>query len=390
MTFSCGLRIIHSSSKQKRSQQPRAIILPVLIFVGGPERSLPPIAFGGGVSNTKIVTLQRHILEEQTTNFPSAHGDFTAMMLDLALAIKMISREVTKAGLVEILGATENQNVHGETVMKLDMFAHERIFKAMDHGGNLCCMASEEVEGLIKIPDHFEKGKYVLVFDPLDGSSNIDKNVSIGTIFAIYRRKTESGDGTLEDVLQPGPEQVAAGYVVYGSSTMLVYSTGSGVHGFTLDPSVGEFLLSHPNMRIPDRGKVYSINEGNSKYWDEGTKQFVDWIKERDPETNRPYSLRYIGSLVSDFHRNLITGGIFIYPLDHRDPANPKPKLRLVYEANPLAFIVEQAGGVATTGEQRILDIVPKGLHERVPLVIGSKCEVEQYCDFYKKARVPV
>ena len=342
------------------------------------------------MSKTKIVTLQRHILEEESIHSPNAKGDFTRMMLDLALAIKMISREVTKAGLVEILGATEDQNVHGETVMKLDMFAQERIFKAMDHGGQLCCMASEEVEGLIKIPDQFEKGNYILVFDPLDGSSNIDKNVSIGTIFAIYRRKTASGDGTLEDVLQAGTEQVAAGYVVYGSSTMLVYSTGSGVHGFTLDPSVGEFLLSHPNMRIPDRGKYYSINEGNSKFWDEGTKRFVDWLKERDPATHRPYSLRYIGSMVSDFHRNLITGGIFIYPLDHRDPKNPKPKLRLVYECNPLAFIVEQAGGLATTGEQRILEVVPTGLHQRVPLVIGSKFEVEKYLEFYSKAAVAV
>lgn len=338
----------------------------------------------------KLVTLQRHILEEQTSRFPSAKGDFTRLMWDLTLAIKIISRETTKAGLVEILGTTDQENVHGETVMKLDEYAQDRLFKAMDHGGHLCCMASEEVEDLIKIPDQFEKGNYVLVFDPLDGSSNIDKNVSIGTIFAIYRRKTESGDGTLEDVLQKGTEQVCAGYVVYGSSTMLVYTTGAGVHGFTLDPSVGEFLLSHENIKIPEKGKTYSINEGNANFWDEGTKAYVSWLKERDKETSRPYSLRYIGSLVADFHRNLLAGGIFMYPLDRKDPAKPKPKLRLVYEANPLAFIVEQAGGKATTGEERILDVTPTGLHQRVPLVIGSKYDVDKYCEFYNQAKATV
>ncbi len=342
------------------------------------------------MSQGKLVTLQRHILEEQTSRFPDARGDFTRLMWDLTLAIKIISRETTKAGLVEILGTTDQENVHGETVMKLDEYAQDKLFKAMDHGGHLCCMASEEVEELIKIPDQFEKGNYVLVFDPLDGSSNIDKNVSIGTIFAIYRRVTESGDGTLADVLQKGTEQVCAGYVVYGSSTMLVYTTGVGVHGFTLDPSVGEFLLSHENIKIPDKGKTYSINEGNSLFWDEGTKGYVNWLKERDQETSRPYSLRYIGSLVADFHRNLLAGGIFMYPLDRKDPAKPKPKLRLVYEANPLAFIVEQAGGKATTGDERILDLTPTGLHQRVPLVIGSKYDVDKYCEFYHAAKATV
>jgi fructose-1,6-bisphosphatase I len=336
---------------------------------------------------SKLVTLQRHILEEQQARFPHAAGEFTRLMMDLTLAVKIISREVNKAGLVEILGMTDDENVHGEQVTKLDVYAQERIYKAMDHGGHLCCMASEEVEELIPIPARFNKGNYVLVFDPLDGSSNIDKNVSIGTIFGVYRRVTMSGDGTLQDVLQCGKELVAAGYVVYGSSTMLVYSTGDGVHGFTLDPSVGEFLLSHPNIKCPDRGPTYSINEGNSLFWDQGTKDFVNWLKERDKETKRPYGLRYIGSLVADFHRNLMTGGIFMYPLDHKDPANPKPKLRLVYEANPMAFLVEQAGGKATTGSERILDIKPNALHQRVPLVIGSPYEVDKYCEFYKAAQ---
>ena len=340
--------------------------------------------------NTKIITLMRHILEEQQSRFPAAKGDFTRMMMDLALAFKIISVEVNKAGLVEILGATDEENIQGETVMKLDAFAQDRIFKAMDHGGHLCCMASEEVEGLIQIPDKFEKGKYVLVFDPLDGSSNIDKNVSIGTIFGIYRRRTESGDGTLEDVLQKGCEQVAAGYVVYGSSTILVYTTGEGVHGFTLDPSVGEFLLSHPDIRIPAKGKTYSANEGNFHSWDKGTKDYIQFLKESDPASKRPYSARYIGSLVADFHRNLLAGGIFLYPADCKDPQKPKPKLRLVYEANPLAFIVEQAGGKASTGTERILDVQPTGLHQRVPLIIGSSQDVDQYCEFFKQARATV
>lgn len=339
--------------------------------------------------NTKLVTLNRHILEEQTA-FPDAKGDFTSLMMDLTLAFKIISREVNKAGLVEILGATDEENIQGETVMKLDAFAQDRIFKAMDHGGNLCCMASEEVEHIIPIPAKFAKGNYILVFDPLDGSSNIDKNVSIGTIFGVFRRVTSAGDGKLEDVLQKGCKQVAAGYVVYGSSTILVYSTGSGVHGFTLDPSVGEFLLSHPDMRIPHKGKTYSINEGNYNTWDEGTKAYIQSLKEEDKATQRPYGLRYIGSLVADFHRNLMAGGIFLYPSNCKDPKNPKPKLRLVYEANPLAFLVEAAGGKASTGTQRILDLQPTALHERVPLIIGSTYDVDQYCQFVAGAGATV
>ncbi|MFA5507760.1 MAG: class 1 fructose-bisphosphatase [Vulcanimicrobiota bacterium] len=337
------------------------------------------------MADGKLVTLTRHLIEEQK-KYPDSRGEFSNMFLDLTLAMKIISREVMKAGLVNILGETSDTNIQGETVMKLDRFADDRIFKAMDHGGHLCCMASEECENLIKIPSRFSKGDYVLVFDPLDGSSNIDKNVSIGTIFAVLKRVTKGGgDGTLEDALQPGLKQVAAGYCIFGSSTMLVYTTGSGVHGFTLDPSVGEFLLSHENIQCPRQGKTYSINEGNSLFWDQGTKDFVNFLKQQDAETGRPYSLRYIGSLVADFHRNLLAGGVFLYPVDYKNPKKPSPKLRLLYEAAPLAFIAEQAGGKASTGNQRIMELTPNSLHERVPLVIGSSWEVEKYEEFYQK-----
>ncbi len=333
----------------------------------------------------KTITLTRHILEEQTRH-QEARGDFSRMLWDLTIALKIISREVNKAGLVEILGATEEENVHGETVMKLDQYADDRIFKAMDHGGHLCCMASEEHEKLIPIPSRFELGDYILLFDPLDGSSNIDKNVSIGTIFSILRRpKGRIGPGTLEDVLQAGSRQVAAGYVIYGSSTMLVYTTGVGVHGFTLDPSVGEFLLSHPDIKVPEKGKTYSANEGNYCYWDQGTQAYIDFLKQPNEQFGTPYSQRYIGSLVADFHRNLLTGGVFLYPSSSKGSEGPKPKLRLLYEASPLAFIIEQAGGLATDGFQRILDIEPEELHQRVPLVIGSKWEVEKYHEFYRQ-----
>lgn len=243
-------------------------------------------------------------------------------------------------------------------------------------------MASEENDEVIPIPEQFPKGKYVLLFDPLDGSSNIDANVSIGTIFSIHRKKTDGENGTLEDCLQKGADQVAAGYIIYGSSTMLVFTTGQGVNGYTLDPSVGEFILSHIDIKTPPKGKIYSVNEGNSRFWDEGTKKYIDSLKEKDSATSRPYSLRYIGSLVADFHRNLLYGGIFLYPTDCKDPDKPKGKLRLLYEASPLAFIVEQAGGLATTGKENIMDIVPTELHQRVPLIIGSREDVLTYQKF--------
>ncbi len=327
-------------------------------------------------------TIGRHLVGQERA-FPEATGEFTNLLWDLTIAFKIISKEVNKAGLAEILGLTGRENVHGEEVQQLDEFAHETIYKAMDHGGHLCLMASEEHEEILPIPDRFKKGKYILIFDPLDGSSNIDVNVSIGSIFSILRKQSPGEDGTLEDCLQPGYRQVAAGYVIYGSSTMLVYTSGQGVFGFTLDPSIGEFLISNADIKTPARGKVYSINESYSNYWDEGTRRFIEHIKAG--KAGRAYSGRYIGSLVADFHRNLLRGGIFLYPAISKEPGKPKPKLRILYEASPLAFIVEQAGGKASTGRERILDIEPRKLHQRVPLVIGSREDVQLYERFFQE-----
>jgi fructose-1,6-bisphosphatase I len=328
---------------------------------------------------SKIKTVQQHILDEERL-YPGATGDFTALLTSLTLAAKIISREVNQAGLVRILGDTGEINVHGEAVQKLDEFAQQTIYRAMGHSGHLCVMASEESEGVIPIPDGGKRGRYVLMFDPLDGSSNIDVNASIGTIFSIHRKiTTHALDGNIEDCLQRGTEQLAAGYFIYGSSTMMVYTTGHGVNGFTLDPSLGEFLLSHENIKIPKRGRIYSINEGNINQWDEGTRRYVEHVKQENKSDGRPYSLRYIGSLVADFHRNLLKGGIFLYP-------GPKGKLRLLYEASPLAMVVEQAGGTASTGSQRILDVIPESLHQRVPLIIGSTDDVRLYEKFCRDA----
>jgi len=321
----------------------------------------------------KIITLTRHIIAEQR-KYPEATGEFTNLMNDLCFAAKRISYHINKAGLLDVIGAAGKINVQGEQVQKLDVFAHETMVKALDHGGNLCCMASEEEEDLIPIPKPFPVGKYVCLFDPLDGSLNIDANVSVGTIFSIYRRITPDGTpGTLADLLQAGAKQICAGYVVYGSSTMLVYTTGYGVHGFTLDPSYGEFLLSNPDIRIPKKGSIYSVNESNYDYWDDTIKQYIRYIKETDPETGRPLNSRYIGTMVSDIHRNLLYGGIYLYPASSKTPHG---KLRLMYEANPMAFIVEQAGGRASDGRSDILKINPRELHQRVPLFIGSKEDV--------------
>ncbi len=316
-----------------------------------------------------VVTLGRFIIEQERLH-PGATGALSSILYDLTLAAKLIHREVSKAGLVDILGMAGKENVHGEEVRKLDEYAHDVVFNAMDHGGHLCVMASEEEEGLIQIPAKFPVGDYVLLFDPLDGSSNIDANISIGTIFSIHRRVSEGRDGTLQDCLQAGSHQVAAGYVMYGSSTVLVYTTGNGVHGFTLDPSIGEFLLSHPEIRIPEPGKkIYSVNEGNYSRWSEGQKALIGHFR-GDDGNGGGFSHRYVGSLVADFHRTLLYGGAFMYP---GDTNSPRGKLRLLYEAAPLALICYQAGGRATDGTRDILAIQPESLHERTPLYMGNR-----------------
>jgi fructose-1,6-bisphosphatase I len=335
------------------------------------------------MSQNKVITIERHIIEGERAH-PGATGNFSGLLRDLTLAFKVIWREVSKAGLVNILGSVGRENIHGDQVKKLDVFADETIYKAMDYGGHLCVMASEENEDVLHIPEHYPTGKYVLIYDPLDGSSNIDANATIGTIISIYRRVTPSGKGSMADCLQPGYKQVAAGYVIYGSSTMLVYTTGDGVHGFTLDPAIGEFLLSHENIRIPRRGKIYSVNEGNTHRWSEGMKRYINHLQEEDKETGRPYSSRYIGSLVGDIHRTLLYGGIFLYPADAK---NPEGKLRLMYEGNPMAFLLEQAGGRASNGCQRILDIQPKTLHQRTPLFLGSEEDVITAEEFVQDKR---
>jgi fructose-1,6-bisphosphatase I len=327
-----------------------------------------------------IRTVQQHILDEERLH-PEATGHFTSILTSLIVAAKIISRDVNRAGLTKtVLGETDDVNVYGETVMRLDAYAENTLYRAMGSTGMLCAMASEESEGVIRLPEGKPRGNYVLLYDPLDGSSNIDVNTSIGTIFSIHRRVTSGEDGTELDCLQPGFKQAGAGYFIYGSSTMMVYTTGHGVHGFTLDPALGEFLLSHENIRMPEKGKIYSINEGNESRWDDAARRYVRHLKEVDEAGGRPYSMRYIGSLVADFHRNLLKGGIFLYP-------GPKPKLRLLYEAAPLAMVAEQAGGLATTGTERILDIEPASLQMRVPLVIGSRSDVGCYLEFVSGAR---
>jgi fructose-1,6-bisphosphatase I len=328
-----------------------------------------------------IVTLSRFMLEKRRRLHRDASGAFTELLLEIAFAAKVVAREVNKAGLVEILGLEGGENVHGEDVTKLDVFANNVFYNAMDHMGLLCVMASEENEDLIEIPDRFHTGEFVLVFDPLDGSSNIDANVSIGTIFAIYRRVSARGKGTVEDLLQPGNRILAAGYVIYGSSTMFVCSTGQGVHGFTLDPGIGEFILSHENIQVPEKAKVYSVNEAYYDKWDEPVRKFIDHLKSDEAPEGSPNTARYIGSLVADFHRNLLYGGIFFYPADAK---NKSGKLRLLYEANPMAFIIEQAGGYASDGHMRILDKKPADIHERTPLFIGNRNMVELAEEFIR------
>ena len=328
----------------------------------------------------EIITLSEFIIDRQG-DFPYASGDLSRLLSDIGIAAKIVNQQVNKAGLGDILGALSSSNVQGETQQKLDVFADRVFINAFQTGGQVCGIASEENDRYVAFDRELcMKGKYVVLFDPLDGSSNIDVNVSIGTIFSIFRRVSSIGDrANVNDFLQPGLEQVAAGYVIYGSSTMLVYSTGHGVNGFTLEPSIGEFCLSHPNMRIPEDGVIYSINEGNLAQVEAGVRAYVEYCKGLDKASKRPYSARYIGSLVADFHRNLIKGGIYIYPSTQNAPNG---KLRLLYENNPLAFIAEQAGGLATDGKRRILEIAPTELHQRTPLFIGSKNMVEKAMGF--------
>jgi fructose-1,6-bisphosphatase I len=334
-------------------------------------------------SRPGVITIERHILHEQS-NFPDATGDLTQLLYDLALAGKLIASRTTRAGLADILGAAGHENVQGEEVQKLDLYAQNTIYQLNDHTGRLAVMASEEEEDVIPIPDKYPTGNYALIFDPLDGSSNISFNVSVGTIFAIYRRTSASGRGTADDVLQKGADIVAAGYMVYGSSTMLVYTAGHGVNGFTLDPSIGEFLLSHENIRLPELPKYYSVNQGYEKYWTEGIKRYTRWLQGEEGAP-RSHSLRYIGSMVADIHRTLLAGGVFYYPADTKDPKKPHGKLRLLYEANPMAFVIEQAGGYGSTGRGPIREIVPESLHQRIPLYLGNRELVEKAEEFIAK-----
>ena len=328
----------------------------------------------------EVITLNEFILESQS-QFPQAEGDLSHLLHHVGTAAKIVNREVNKAGLVDILGEIGTCNVQGEDQKKLDIFANDHFINSLHSCGEVCAIASEENESFILFDDDMARnGKYVFLMDPLDGSSNIDVNVSIGTIFSIYKRKTKQGEkATMEDFLQPGTEQVAAGYILYGSSTMLVYTTGQGINGFTLDPSIGEFCLSHKKIKSPEDGTIYSINEGNYLKFPAGVKQYIKYCQEKDVDTQRPYSSRYIGSLVSDVHRNLLKGGIFMYPIT--DSA-PKGKLRLLYECNPIAFIIEQAGGKATDGIKRTMEIKPSSLHQRTPFYCGSTNMVNKVEEF--------
>jgi len=329
------------------------------------------------MSTSKIVTIERHILDQQKQH-PGATGVFTGLLYDIALAAKIISRETSRAGLADILGAAEGRNVFGERQQKLDMFADDIIFRMNDHTGRLCLMVSEEHEDIRPIPPHHGAGRYVLLYDPLDGSSNIDVNISIGTIFSIFRKVSDGERGSVQDALQPGRALAAAGYVIYGSSTMMVYSVGQGVHGFTLDNSVGEFLLSHPDIRVPDSAPYYSVNHGREKYWTPGVRRYVKWLQGLYGEGGKPVGHRYTGSLVADFHRNLLRGGVFLYPGDLEDPSQPYGKLRLMVEAQALAFLAEQAGGYASDGYGSILEIQPHSIHQHTPLIIGNRDLVEK------------
>lgn len=327
----------------------------------------------------RLITIDQHIANEKS-RYPQATGEFSSLLHDIVLAARVISREVRRAGLNEMLGLTGTTNIHGEQVKKLDKFSNEIIKNLVLQNESVCCLASEEENEIVLSENSSENSKYVLVYDPLDGSTNIDVNITIGSIFSIYRRKSNS-KANLDDILQSGINQVAAGYILYGSSTILVYTTGNGVDIFTYDPTLGEFLLTKSKIKIPSKGYIYSCNEGNYYKWKENVRHFVEYLKSPKPNGN-PYMLRYIASGVADIHRTLHYGGIYLYP---EDTDNPSGKFRLVYEANALAMIVEQAGGKATNGKQRILDITPSNIHQRTPLIIGSIEEVSLYEKYYNE-----
>ena len=333
------------------------------------------------ISNSRVTTIERFIIDQES-KYPEATGELSNLLYDIALAAKIIAGATRRAGLVNILGSAGTTNIQDEEQQKLDVFANETMTNSLNHTGRVCVMASEEDEQIIPVPDQYPAGKYAVLYDPLDGSSNIDVNGAVGTIFSIYRRVTTEGRGSEADVLQPGCKQISAGYVIYGSSTMLVYTTGQGVAGFTLDPSIGEFLLSHPRIVIPRVGKYYSVNESNFARWNKGIQTAVRGFHGDRPQEMKGKNSRYIGSLVADFHRNLIAGGVFLYPADTK---NTRGKLRLLYECSPMAFIAEQAEGSATDGVNRILDIVPTALHQRTPLVIGSREDVGYVADTLRK-----
>jgi fructose-1,6-bisphosphatase I len=324
------------------------------------------------MKHSGIVTLEQFIVDQQSL-YKDAKGSLSKIFRALELAAKIVNRDVRKAGLVDILGNNGTSNIQGEEQKKLDVLANEIFISTLARCGEVCAVVSEEDDDVTWIPN-CEDQKYIVAIDPLDGSSNIDVNASIGTIFSVYRRSDSSKPPVLQDCLQAGKHQVASGYFIYGSSTMLVYTTGVGVNGFTLDDGIQEFCLSHSDIRIPENGKIFSLNEGNYAEFPEGVKQYIAYCKDSDKASGRPYSARYIGSLIADFHRNLLKGGIFMYPPTAKAPNG---KLRLVYECNAMSFIVEQAGGKASTGTQRVMDVQPTELHQRVPLFIGSKNMVD-------------
>lgn len=328
------------------------------------------------IINRQVLTLDEFTIQ-QYRNYPGATGELSSLLRDIGLAAKRVNVEVNKAGLVDILGDAGSVNIQGEEVKKLDVYANDQITGALKHGISCAGIASEELDDIIVFDDEVSNNsKYVCMYDPLDGSANIDVNVSIGTIFAVFRRVTPKGSPCgIEDFLQKGINMVAAGYVIYGSSTMLVYATRRGVNGFTLDPSIGEFTLSHPDIKCPDTGKIYSVNHGHFFRYEEGVRNYIHKCQRKSKEDGGPYTQRYIGSMVADVHRNLIKGGIFMYP---GTTDKPKGKLRLLYECNPFAFIVELAGGKATNGKERILEVQPTELHQRSPFFVGSKKMMEE------------